>query len=194
MNKRLALFAVSFLAFYGLVAPLKTNFAKVVLIDVEKLMMETREGRTMIATNQKGKEEVMKVQLEKSKEIGEMRSKIEEAMRGGKMSQIELQIESEKLARKQREAKYLIECKQEDLMVDARKREFVFKTKILAAAKEYFGKEGGVAVLNKNSAGVIYASDEADRTAELKVAMNSIFEKERLTLAMTKNGRGKKAA
>ena len=193
MNKRIALFIVSVLSFQVMNA-VPQRFAKLVLVDVEKLMTDTREGREMLMKSQMGKDELMKMEYEKSKELSELRSKLEEGMRSGKMTQAELQIESEKMGRMQREAKYELECKREDLMMDARKREFAFKNKILAAAKEYFGKEGGVAVLNKSSAGIIFASNEADRTAELQKVIDEKHEKDRLTLAMTKQNPGNKQA
>ena len=119
------------------------GFAKLVLVDVEKLMRDSNEGRDMMALNQHERDEVMKLEYEKSQEIGKLRGEIEGGMRQANFDRQALQDKHENLMRVQRDAKHELECKREDFTMSVKKREFVLRNKIVESAKEHFGKESG---------------------------------------------------
>jgi Skp family chaperone for outer membrane proteins len=170
-------------------APLRKNTrsaAKVFTIDSGQIFRKSREGRAILAQNEKNREDVMKVEYEESQKISKLRTDIEEKMRTGKMSAAKVQEKYEELNRLQRKAKYLVEGAREDF--DAKSKRIVasFKQKVQVAAAEYFGKKGCSHVFDRTSPGLIFVADSSDHTDELIKHLDVKYMKSQATSSITK--------
>ncbi|MBU1007617.1 OmpH family outer membrane protein [Candidatus Dependentiae bacterium] len=156
-------------------------------IDSNKLLRESREGRALLGTSEKDKENVMKIEYEQSKKIGELRSKIEDGVRAGKFTEDVLQEKYEELGRLQKKAKRLVEDAREDFDLKKQREIVKFRNKVHMTAADYFNKAGGSIVFDKATPGIIYVADSTDRTDSLLKELNSRYEKEKATSMLTKD-------
>lgn len=161
--------------------------AKVFSIDSGKILRESREGRSILAHNEKDKKELMEVEYKGSQDINTLRSEIETAIRSGKESQEVLQEKYEELTRLQRKFKHVVEDAREDYKVKEQRRVVKFRTKVHQVAREYFSKKPDSAVFDKNTPGLIFVAESTDRTDSLLTELDVRYKKEQATAALTRN-------
>jgi len=186
MKKSLALLLA--VAFFGSDAA-----ATVFSIDSTRILRESREGRQILASNEKDKKMLMDVEMKESQKVGKLREDIENGMRAGKFTQASIQVKYEELNRAQRRAKHVIEDAREDLKIKEQRKVIAFRGKVHQVAGEFFEKKGDCAVLDQATPGVIYLAKSIDRTDDLLKEINVRHEKNKAKLALTKsNGKADK--
>ena len=172
--------------------------AKVLTIDSSKILRESREGRGILAQNEKDKKQLMDFEYGHSKKIGQLREDLEKGVRAGKLAEEAIQDKYEDIGRAQRKAKHAIDDAREDYKIKEQKRVLAFRKRVHEIAFDFFKKDGDVtSVFDKNTPGMIYVADSSDRTKELKEEIDARHEKEKATLLLTKSGtanKDKKAA
>lgn len=161
--------------------------SKVFSIDSSKLLRESREGRAILASSEKDKEEVMKLEYEQSKKIGEMRGKIEEGVRAGRFTEDVLQDKYKELEQSQKTAKRLLEDARENFEWKKQRKIIKFRNKVHEVAADYFNKQGGSIVFDKATPGIVFVADSTDRTDSLLKEINTRYEKEKAKSMVTKD-------
>jgi Skp family chaperone for outer membrane proteins len=164
----------------------KRAVTKVFTIDSSKILRQSREGRAILAQNEKYKEDAMKVEYEESQKISKLRTEIEEKMRTGKMPAAQVQAKYEELNRIQRKAKFVVEGAREDFDIKRQKTIAGFRQKVQVAAAEHFGKKGCSHVFDRTSPGLIFVADSSDHTQELIKHLDAKFLKSQATSLVTK--------
>lgn len=167
----------------------KRSTTKVFTIDSGLILRQSREGRVILAQNEKYKEDAMKIEYEESQKIAKLRGTIEEKMRTGKMSQAKVQEKYEELNRLQRKAKYVVEGSREDFDLKRQRTIASFRQKVQVAAAEHFGKKGCSHVFDKTSPGLIFVADSSDHTQELIKHLDNKYLKSQATSLVTKKNK-----
>lgn len=166
--------------------------AAVFSINSARILQESREGRAVLAQNEKDRQNLIKLEQTESEKINKLRQEIEEGMRTGKLSQNQMQDKYEQLGRQQRSSKHVVEDAREDAKMREQRRVVGFRGKVFEVAGEFFKEKGAEAVLDKGTPGLIFVADSTDKTDDLLKELNVRHEKEKAKLALTK-GNNKKA-
>lgn len=156
-------------------------------IDSSRILRESKEGRYVLSVNEQDKKKLMEFEFEQSKKVTVLRDEIDAGMRAGRFTNNMVQDKYEELGRLQRKAKHLIEDEREDYGLREKKRVFTFRQKVHEVAGEIFKKESGDIVFDRATPGIIYVSEESDRTDLLLKELNKRYEQEKATLMLTKN-------
>jgi Skp family chaperone for outer membrane proteins len=168
MQKKIALALVIF----G-VGSLSCDSGKIYSIDGDRVFHESREGRNILAKIGKESDSLMKLKQTETQKLVNKRNDIEEKMRTGKISEEELQDESNKFDRMQRSVKQKIDDAELDVRASSDKLRTKFAKKFNTIAVEFFKKDGCSMVLDKKTPGVIYVADSIDKTDDLIKELNS---------------------
>ncbi len=160
--------------------------AKVLSVESNKLLRESREGRNIIAINEKAKKDLMDLELKESQKISKARENLENEMRLGKLSDEDIQEKYQGIGRIQRKAKHSVEMAREEFEVEAQKRVLSFRKKALDTARDFCAKQGGEIMFDKSSVGIIYTAKSVDQTSNVLKVLNSQYGKEKAKSALTK--------
>ena len=164
----------------------RRSTTKVFTIDSALILRQSKEGRAILAQNEKYKEDAMKIEYEESQKIAKLRGEIEEKMRTGKMAPTQVQAKYEELNRMQRKAKYVVEGSREDFDLKRQKTIAGFRQKVQVAASEHFAKKGCSHVFDKTSPGLIFVAATSDHTQALIKHLDTKFLKSQATSSITK--------
>lgn len=165
--------------------------AKVFSIDSRRVLQESREGRSILASTDKERKAVMDLEYKESQKIAKLREDIESAMRSGKLVGDDIQDKYEELGKAQRKAKYVLESAREDFKVSEQKKVMAFRNKMHKLAGEFFKKQGCSMVFDKGAPGIMYVSTATDKTDTLIKELDANYKKENAKLALTKSGNKK---
>jgi Outer membrane protein (OmpH-like). len=155
-------------------------------IDSNKVLRDSKEGRSIMAQNEKDKRAVIEMENEQLKKITALKEEIEVSMQSGKATEEMMQGKYEELGRCQRTAKQCIDNAHEDFERKSQSRVWNFRNKVHQVAAEFFSTQGCTVVLD--TATLIYAAKSSDKTDELKDVLDNRYAQDKATLTLTKSG------
>ena len=160
-------------------ACVSASFATDVYINVQELFGNTKEGKTILAQNEKDKESIFALEYQESQKINSYRESVEKQMREGKIAENDLQDKKIEMARLQKNAKRVIEDKREDVEAQAQQRMLAYKTKLFDVAQKVLENEGWDSIRDKNAPGMICVASNNDKTPIVLKAVNEAYDKDR---------------
>ena len=157
-----------------------TSFGADMYIDVQKLFGESKEGKTILAQNEKDKESIFSLEYQENQKLVSFREKVEGQMREGKLTENDLQEKQLEMQKLQKLAKRAIEDKQEEITNKSQQRMLQYKDKIFAVAQTVLKNEGWDSIRDKNAPGIVCVAENTDKTSVVLKAVNEQYEKERV--------------
>ncbi len=151
----------------------------IVAIDTQALLQESREGKEILAANEKLRDELFNYEYQQNKKILEFKSKLEEKVRAGRsLAEGELQEEYDALNRMQRTARRSLEEKKEDMESSMQGRVLKFRNKLLTTANNVLQQRGWNVVVDRRMPGVLCIADAVDKTKDVLKVVDEDYKKE----------------